>query len=142
MHNENRFLDTFRGHNIRPIRNPIIEVNSRKWCICINNQYKGFGVGISDSTNTGRNVGFSCLLICNKSYYKFQVCNDLHKFARVQTSSAHMANYVANVVMAAKPYVANLLQTRCKLIILQRVCTRANLMQTPNLHRICIFVNL
>ena len=30
--------------------------------------------------------------------------------------------------MAAKPYVANLLQTRCKLIILQQVCTRANLM--------------
>ena len=78
----------------------------------------------------------------SKSCYKFQICNDLPHLHACKLLVCTRGKLRANVAMAAKPYIANLLQTRCKLIILQRVCTRANLMQIPNLHRICIFANL
>ena len=67
------------------------------------------------------------------------ICTDLHVCKLLVCTHGKLRGKCGN---GREPYVANLLQIRCKLIILQRICTRANLMQTPNLHQICTFVNL
>ena len=82
---------------------------------------------------TERNVRFACLQIYCKSCYKFQICNDLPHLHACKLLILHTWQTRWQMWQWPRSRTSQICcKPRCKLIILQRVCTRANLMQTLN----------